>query len=305
MQRSASAPWLSAPTDLLAPSPCHPVTSPSPNPGWWMIRVVLFSAFALALPVGCADNSMVLKGQISQLEQQQLAVASQSQQLQSRADSLDRDNQELEALLAQSRQETKVAEDQLMAVRDQLRDITTLLAETKEGKNSSDNKVQALAASMRRRGDVSITPNNSLLKTLPAIDMPEVYVRRDGDVIRIELPCSRLFYSGSVRLRPEATAVITNAAAELLRTYPNQMIAVEGHTDSDPVSGTQWRNNHELSVARSIAVEDVLLNRTRFQADQLFVVGHGANHPVASNATLEGKRRNRRVELVVYPEKRG
>ncbi len=54
-----------------------------------------------------------------------------------------------------------------------------------------------------------------------------------------------------------------------------------------------------------MAVYDVLLRSTRYQAGQLFVVGHGANHPIASNATLEGKNRNRRVELVVYPEKRG
>ena len=94
-------------------------------------------------------------------------------------------------------------------------------------------------------------------------------------------------------------------AAELLATYPEQIIGVEGHTDSDPITGRQWRNNHQLSVARAMAVYDVLLGRSRLQAGQLFIVGHGANHPIASNATLEGKRRNRRVELVVYPEKRG
>ena len=39
--------------------------------------------------------------------------------------------------------------------------------------------------------------------------------------------------------------------------------------------------------------------------EQLFVVGHGANHPVVSNGTLEGKQRNRRVELVIYPDRLG
>ncbi len=38
-------------------------------------------------------------------------------------------------------------------------------------------------------------------------------------------------------------------------------------------------------------------------AKQLFVIGHGANHPVVSNATKSGQARNRRIELVVYPER--
>ncbi len=53
-----------------------------------------------------------------------------------------------------------------------------------------------------------------------------------------------------------------------------------------------------------MAVYEVLTGSMRLRAEQLFVVGHGSNHPVVSNATPEGKQRNRRVELVVYPEKR-
>jgi outer membrane protein OmpA-like peptidoglycan-associated protein len=39
------------------------------------------------------------------------------------------------------------------------------------------------------------------------------------------------------------------------------------------------------------------------QADQMFVVGHGGSHPVVSNGTPAGKQRNRRVELVIYPDR--
>ncbi len=97
---------------------------------------------------------------------------------------------------------------------------------------------------------------------------------------------------------------MADVAAELVRTYPDQIVGIEGHTDNDPIVGNQGRNNHELSVARAQAVYDVLVNRTRLQGNQLFIVGHGANHPIVSNATPEGKQRNRRVELVVYPERK-
>jgi len=150
----------------------------------------------------------------------------------------------------------------------------------------------------------AVINDRRLLETLPPIQLPGVEIQRDGDVIRVRLPGSDLFESGSGRLRPGADELIARVAAELARNYPDQMIGVEGHTDSDPVVGSRWRNNHELSVARAMAVYEALADRTRLRADQLFIAGHGDNHPLVSNATLEGKRRNRRVELVVYPEKR-
>ena len=256
------------------------------------------------ITAGCADNAMVLKGRLNQTEQQQTALSRQYEQLQDRANALDRDNQEMGSLLAQSRQQSKVSEDQLAALRDQLRAVTSQLAQARTDKEGVDKRVQAMTASMQRQGGVSIRPNNSFLQTLPAINLAGVFVRRDGDVIRIELPGNSLFESGSARLRPGAANLITDAAAELVRTYPDQIIGVEGHTDANPIAGNQWRNNHQLSVARAMTVYDVLVGRTRLQGDQLFVVGHGSNHPIHSNATIEGKQRNRRVELVVYPERK-
>jgi flagellar motor protein MotB len=269
------------------------------------VRALWLSAVVSLVAAGCADNSMVLKGQVDKFKQQQLAGTRQYQELYQRATALDRNNQELEAMLAQSRQQIKISEDQLAALREQLRTTTGQLAQVKAEKTGSEKKVEALNASMRRQGGVSITPNNSFLQALPNLNLPPGHVRRDGDVVRIALPGSQLFEPGGARLRPTAAATITTAAAELARLYPNQIIGVEGYTDTDPVAGGPWRNNHELSVARAMAVYDVLATRTRLQPDQLFLVGHGGNHPMASNATPEGKELNRRVELVVYPERKG
>jgi chemotaxis protein MotB len=258
---------------------------------------------ALAVLSGCAESSLVLKGQLAELRQQQLALSRQNQELQSRAGGLDQNNQELETLFAQSRQRARILEDQLVLVRRQLSGVTAQLAQLREEKKASDEEVQALTASLRRQGGVSITPNNSFLTTLPAVHLPDVHVRRDGDVIRIELPSDTLFEPGTANLRPNAAGLIAEVAAEVTRTYPDQMIGVEGHTDSDPVESGQWRDKHRLSVAQALAVHETLLGQTRLEAQQLFVVGHGGNQPVVSNATYAGKQRNRRVEMVIYPER--
>lgn len=253
---------------------------------------------------GCADNSMVLKGKVQQYEQQQANITRQFEELRSRAGSLDKENQELQAQIAQTRQETKVAEEQLTALRDELRSVNMRLADAQSAKQVSEKRVQAMEASLQRQGSVTITPNNSFLQTLPAIHLPDVSVRRDGDAICVELSGDRLFDSGSNRLRPGGTELIVAAVNELLRTYPDQMIGIEGYTDSDPVVGGSWKSNKELSVARAMTVYEVIVGRTRLQDNQLCIVGRGANRPVASNGTPQGKQRNRRIELVVYPEKR-
>lgn len=258
----------------------------------------------LALLPGCANNALVMQSQMDKY-QQQLAVSQQQyQQLLERANSLDRDNQELGTLLAQARQQAGVYEDQLAALREQLRGTTAQLAQVKAEREESVRRIEALNASLRRSGAVAITPNSSLPQALPNLNLPPGFVRRDGEVVRVALPVSQLFEPGGVRLKSDGISLIIAAAAELARLYPDQMIGVEGYTDSDPVVAGPFRNNHELSAARAMAVYDVLVARTQLQPSQLFVVGHGPNHPLMSNGTPQGKEANRRVELVVYPDKK-
>ncbi len=269
---------------------------------WTWAGAIAMGLVALA---GCADNPMVLQGRVAKYQQQQTDLQSQISQYQSRIDTLDKDNQHKEALLAQQQQQTKLLEDRLNAVTEQLRSTTAQLTQLQGEKQEVDTRSRALTASLRRQAGVSITPNNSFLQTLPAIRYPEVHVRRDGDVIRVELPGNQLFDPGSARLRPAASNMIADVAIEIRRTYPDQILGIEGYTDSDPVSGGQYRTNHELSAARALAVYDVLVSSQRYRPEQLTVVGHGGNHPVVSNGTLEGKQRNRRVELVIYPDRLG
>ena len=165
----------------------------------WAAGAMALGLIALA---GCADNPMVLQGRVAQYQQQQSALQKQNELYQARIDTLDRDNQHKEALLAQQQQQTKLLEDRLAVVTEQLRSTTDQLAQVQGDKQEVDSKAKALTASLRRQAGVSITPNNSFLQTLPAIRYPDVHVRRDGDVIRIELPGNQLFDPGSARVRP-------------------------------------------------------------------------------------------------------
>ncbi len=133
--------------------------------------------------------------------------------------------------------------------------------------------------------------------------MPGVEARNDGDVVRVELPAAKLFQPNSTVLQPSAGTLLDAVAVELARSFPDQTIGVEGHTDSDFVRIQGVGDQQQLSVARATAVYQYLVARGLIPARQMFIVGHGSNHPVVSNATAAGKARNSRVELVIYPEK--
>ncbi len=257
------------------------------------------SGLLLIVLTGCADSSMVLQGNMENLQKEQSSLARQNQELQNRAGALDRDNQELEKLLAQERQRSKVELDRAAMLRNQLGTTTSQLATMRE----ENEKAQALAVSMRGRGSVSISPNNSFLRTLPIV--PDIEVRRDGDVIRMELPQSRLFEPGSSRLLPDAQQLVATVAAEIIRTYPRQMIGVEGNVGTHPGGARSRQDATQLSTSQAMAVYSLLVSQGRLRPDQLFIVGHGSKHPIFSNATASGAQRNSRVELVIYPESSG
>lgn len=253
--------------------------------------------------VGCAQNPYVLQGQLERLQQEHVALGQRYQELQTRMATLDQDNQEQGQLLAQSLQQRRVLEDQLTAVREQLSGATTQLANLKQSSGEVEKRAEMLAASVKKRIGASISANSSVREPLPKLDLPGVQSRVDGDVIRVELPANRLFLPGGAQLSPEAAALVDPVATAIAARYADHRIGIEGHTDTDPVSNSRWSSNHVLSVGQAMAVYDYLVGHTRLKAKQLFVVGHGGNYPVVSNATPAGKQRNSRVELVIYPEK--
>jgi chemotaxis protein MotB len=75
-------------------------------------------------------------------------------------------------------------------------------------------------------------------------------------------------------------------------------IEVEGHTDNIPIATVQFPSNWELSSARASSVAR-LLGEGGVPARRLAVIGRGANQPLASNVSVEGRGKNRRVTIIV------
>jgi flagellar motor protein MotB len=202
----------------------------------------------------------------------------------------------LSAALERSRQESQLMQDEITALREQLASTSSQLASVR-ATGAPPPPATAVAAATN-----ASTPA-TMQSALAGLALPGVEARYDGAVVRIEVPADTLFDGGTANLMPGGAALLTQVAGELGRVYPGHYVGIESHVDTEPLRNASWGSPHQLTAARAAAVFDFLTTRTSLREGQLFLVAHGSNHPVVSNATAAGRAKNRRVELVVYPER--
>ena len=117
--------------------------------------------------------------------------------------------------------------------------------------------------------------------------------------ITVTLPNTILFSSGQATLKKATSRELDHIESVLRQKYSNNRIDVVGHTDTEPIKKSKWKDNLELSAQRALTVVRYLIGRG-IDNKRIRAVGCGAARPVASNATASGKSKNRRVEIVVY-----
>jgi OOP family OmpA-OmpF porin len=122
-------------------------------------------------------------------------------------------------------------------------------------------------------------------------------VERMGDNVVIRL-YGLNFASGQSTIKPEYFELLAKVV-EAFKEYPECGITVEGHTDSWGSDMT----NQKLSTERADAVKKYLLATAGIAPSRIIAVGFGETKPIASNETKEGRRKNRRIDIVIHPKK--
>lgn len=125
----------------------------------------------------------------------------------------------------------------------------------------------------------------------------EVRAFREERGVLLELQDRVLFDSGQAILRPDGLELLSKLVT-LFAEMPNE-IAVEGHTDNVPISTPEFPTNWELSTARSARVVRYFVEIHGLTPERFAAIGYGEFRPTDSNATAEGRSRNRRVIFVI------
>lgn len=112
----------------------------------------------------------------------------------------------------------------------------------------------------------------------------------------------RTFRSGEDQVNDVANLKIEKLINELM-LFPDNLISVEGHSDSLP-TGKIHRNNMDLSIRRARAIANLLIERG-IARDRVSISGYGDTRPIESNNTEDGRAKNRRVEVKLMLKEQG
>ena len=118
---------------------------------------------------------------------------------------------------------------------------------------------------------------------------------RDGNQLIVRMPQDVLFDINSATLRPDLQSDIRSLAANLQR-FPDSTVTIIGHTDNTGGAAL----NQDLSQRRAESV-DAILQQNGVSGLRIRAFGRGENEPIATNLTEEGRRLNRRVDIVIDP----
>ena len=121
----------------------------------------------------------------------------------------------------------------------------------------------------------------------------------------IHLPADIAFKSGSAEIANEDSILFLKRLALIIKTLdPKVQVQIRGYTDNIPPPKTSlYQDNWELSGARAITVVKELI-KDRVKPTRLSAAAYGEFHPITTNATKDGRAKNRRVDIIFFAQKK-
>ncbi len=162
-------------------------------------------------------------------------------------------------------------------------------------------RLQALEARLEQQQAIVDDLRRSIEAALVGFADEDLDVEVKNGLVYISFSDKLLFPSGSARLNRGGIDAI-GKLGEVLIKHPDINIAVVGHTDSIPINTSTYRDNWDLSSARSKTITRLLIDDHSIPGARLTASGRSKYEPVGSNSTAEGRAKNRRTEIVLTPK---
>ena len=137
------------------------------------------------------------------------------------------------------------------------------------------------------------------------IENQEIKLEEIEGKLKVTLVDKILFDTGKVEIAKRGKEVLLQLA-DTLRENKDQNIVVEGHTDDVPIGLgliEKYPTNWELSAARAVGVVRFLQEKGWLEPERLTATGYSYYKPLASNDTAAGRRQNRRIEIILVPQR--
>jgi chemotaxis protein MotB len=177
--------------------------------------------------------------------------------------------------------------------------VTKVLGGTVDDLGQGNRLMRGPGGARAAQEPAELASTINLLKDSLAEDISagRISMHTEARGLVVSLEEAAYFVSGDDKVAAAGFPVLQKIAATLVK-IPNP-IRLEGHTDSVPIHNSRFHSNWELSAARSIAMLEALRTQFSIESDRMSVVGYADAFPLDSNDTLEGRAKNRRVDIVI------
>jgi len=165
-------------------------------------------------------------------------------------------------------------------------------------------EVPAIKSKDRTTNSITLAMSQTIKEVneiLKATGSPQVTLEEAESGFTIRLPGALLFKKGSAKIENQDAILFLKRIALIIEKLPENLhINVVGYTDDTmPDVKSPYRDNWDLSTARGVSVVKELI-KDKIVPKRLLAGGKAQYDPIASNATEQGKAKNRRVELKFY-----
>ena len=147
-----------------------------------------------------------------------------------------------------------------------------------------------------------LAPSMKYLSSALADEIKEgkIVVKLEARGLVVSLKQNTFFPSGADTIDPATYGIVDKIGRIIMGT--KNPVRLEGHTDSQPIHSDRFPSNWELSTARSIAMLKMLAARCEVPETRMAVAGYADTMPEDTNDTAEGRRHNRRVDIVLLSQ---
>lgn len=249
---------------------------------------------AVFLLSSCVAKRYLIQSQnhVAQLQSDSTTLQNRVYELQARVSSLESDiaglNKKISDLSSRNTQlGAKTAEQQSM------------LSQSQQDLAEKQERLRQLESLLAQQKAASMELKNKMTEALKGYNASDLSVYQKDGKVYVSLSENLLFPSGSAVVNQNGVDALSKLAA-VLNLNPDVSIQIEGNTDSIPIRG-KYKDNWELSTERANAIVRILVDRYNVDPTKVVSVGHSYYDPVASNATPEGRAKNRRTDIVLSP----
>ncbi len=167
--------------------------------------------------------------------------------------------------------------------------------------NKNNQRLQELEALIAAKEESMRKLKETLSKALNSFEGKGLTVEQKNGKVYVSMENKLLFKSGSWAVGTEGKTAVVEVG-KVLGDNPDISVLIEGHTDDDPFGGSgPIADNWDLSTKRATAIVAILSENKSVNKQNLTAAGRGEFSPLASNATAEGKAKNRRIEIILTP----